>query len=63
MVQDQNELPGWFFEVNEVSAGVYQVRGTDRTGRSIEVTGTDVDALLMECKKAAIDLESSTKQG
>jgi hypothetical protein len=45
---------GWIFETEEVSAGVYRVRGTDRLGRSIEATGTDPDALLEKCKSDAV---------
>jgi hypothetical protein len=46
-------LPGWTFEVEEISAGVYRVRGVDRAGRSVEQTGTDPDAVLEECRRWA----------
>jgi hypothetical protein len=48
-----NELPGWYFMVDEVSAGVYKAYGNDRSGRRVEVTGTDPNALLEECKNYA----------
>ena len=47
------DLPGWSFEMDEVSAGVYRVRGVDRAGRSVEASGTDPDVLLEACKQAA----------
>jgi hypothetical protein len=47
------ELPGWFFELDEVSAGVCKVLGIDEIGRSIELTGTSPDLLLDEAKKLA----------
>lgn len=39
--------------VDEASAGVYKAYGTDKSGRRVEVTGTDPNALLDECKKYA----------
>jgi hypothetical protein len=44
------ELPSWIFDVEEVSAGVYKVRGVDRSGRIVEGTGTDPYKLLEECR-------------
>lgn len=43
----------WRFDVDEVSAGVYRVRETDRSRRSIEATRTDPDELLEQCKREA----------
>jgi hypothetical protein len=48
-----HELPDWVFEVDEVSAGVFHVRGVDHSGRSVEATGTDPDALLDDCRRSA----------
>jgi hypothetical protein len=53
MTEQNLKEAGWDFKIEEVSAGVYRVRGTDRLGRSIEVTGTDPDTLLEECKRDA----------
>lgn len=47
------ELPGWSFDVQEVSAGVYAVKGTDAVGHRVEMKGTDYDALINECREAA----------
>ncbi len=53
MSQQRLKEAGWSFNVEEVSAGVYRVRGADRSGRSVEATGTDPDALLEQCKRDA----------
>jgi hypothetical protein len=50
------DLPGWTFEVEEMSAGVFRVKGSDATGGSLEVTGTDPSALLEDCRRAAARL-------
>jgi hypothetical protein len=47
------DLPGWVFDVDEVSASVFHVRGVDQVGRSVEATGTDPDTLLAECRLTA----------
>lgn len=51
------DIPGWSFTIEEVSAGVYRVRGVDEAGRSVEATGIDPDALMEECKLSAARIE------
>jgi hypothetical protein len=51
-----DDLPGWTFHIDEVSAGVYEVVGRDARGRQVSSKGTDFDALLAECKSAAARL-------
>lgn len=53
------DLPGWTFEIDEVSAGVYSVRGVDEVGRSIAATGTDPDAVLSECRQSAAKIQAT----
>jgi len=53
---------GWQFDVEEVSANVYRVRGYDAAGRTVEATGIDPDQLLERCKKDAFDLLDATSQ-
>jgi hypothetical protein len=48
------ELPGWQFDLDEVSASVYEVIGEDRFGHRISAKGTDPDALLEQCRKEAL---------
>lgn len=55
------ELPGWTFDVDEVSAGVYRAVGVDGSGRSVQATGTDPDQLLDECRRAAMAVRGSSK--
>jgi hypothetical protein len=51
------ELPGWQFEVDEISAGVYKVCGKDKSGRNVEAIGVDPDTLIDKCKKSAMGIE------
>jgi hypothetical protein len=55
------DLRGWSFEVDEISAGVYKVRGVDEAGRSVEATGTDPDALLEDCKESAARIRDAVR--
>ena len=54
--------PGWYFAVEEVSVGVYKVHGSDESERRVEITGTDPEALLEECKKYAARIISQDKE-
>jgi len=47
------EIPGWKFEIDEISAGVYKVAGKDSCDRSVEKIGFDANAMLEDCKKYA----------
>jgi hypothetical protein len=48
------DLAGWHFDMDEISAGVYEVVGEDEGGHRVSATGTDLDALLDQCKNAAL---------
>lgn len=50
------DLPGWSFEINEVSAGVYEVIANDRHGRRFSDKDTDPDTLLEKCRQQAREL-------
>ena len=50
------ELPGWYFDADEVSAGVFTAKGWDLFGRAVEATGTDPDKLIEKCRKDAVEL-------
>ncbi|MHB8414481.1 MAG: hypothetical protein ACYDB1_03720 [Acidiferrobacteraceae bacterium] len=41
---------GWGFERDEVSAGIYEVMGTDAAGHRVSVKGIDLDAVIEEGK-------------
>ena len=62
MIINDDKL-GWEFHIEEVSAGVYQVRGSDEMGRSVEKQGTNLDVLLAECKEAAFNLSTGPGSG
>ena len=57
--------PGWQYEVEEVSANVYQVTARNVAGPKIEAIGTDVEQLLEECRENArrmsADLEAKMR--
>lgn len=56
------DLPGWTFEVEEVSFGMYEVYGRYDSGGVIRKTGTDPDALLTECQREAHDAFTRARQ-
>lgn len=56
MTTTYSETPGWRFFVEEVSMGIYQVKGTDGLGRTVERTGTDPNELLRQCKGDAMEI-------
>lgn len=53
-------LPNWTFDLNEVSAGVYQVIATHVTGCSIVAKGTELDKLVelatVDAQRMGIDV-------
>jgi hypothetical protein len=51
MVIKYSDFPEWSFDVNEVSAGVYEATATDSQGRRVQSKGTDVDLLIEEVKE------------
>jgi hypothetical protein len=47
------DLPGWSFDLEEVSAGVYEVVGSDQLGRVVSAKGTDLDEITIKCREKA----------
>ena len=43
MQKNDPECPGWSFEIDEISAGVYEIRAKDINGRSFSKTAVEVD--------------------
>ena len=43
------KLKGWYFKIEELSAGVYAVEGIDLSGRKVSRQGTDSDGILAMC--------------
>ena len=48
-----DRLPGWFFRIEERSAGVYEAEGVDLRRRSVRSEGTDPDRVLNDCVSMA----------
>jgi len=54
------ELPRWVFEVDEVSANVFQVIGTTKSGHQVSATGSDLDELIEQCRNDARNIEAAS---
>lgn len=50
-------LANWKFEVEEITAGMYRIRGTRNTGNQVERTSSDPECALVDCKRDAQKLE------
>jgi hypothetical protein len=61
MIKVHADLPEWSFEIDEVSAGVYEVTASDNRGRRFSSKGTDPDALLESCREQAMRLAQAGK--
>lgn len=49
-MQGFNDIPkGWKLSYQEVSNNVYEVQLTSETGLTVEMTGDDLDNLVMQC--------------
>ncbi|MCP5443153.1 MAG: hypothetical protein H6968_08985 [Chromatiaceae bacterium] len=55
------ELPKWEFELDEISANVYEVIGTDKSGHRVSSKGLDLEALIEQCKSDAREIEVAMK--
>ncbi|MDH3747712.1 MAG: hypothetical protein OER97_05855 [Gammaproteobacteria bacterium] len=49
----RGKTTGWFFRLEETSAGAWSIYGTDPWGRTISLSGTDQDDLLMRAEADA----------
>jgi hypothetical protein len=52
-----SDLPDWSFDIDEVSAGVYEVVASDKHHRQFSNKDTDLDALLERSRQQARELE------
>jgi hypothetical protein len=50
------EVPGWAFEVEETSASVYKVTGSDARGRTVSAVGENIETLLDQCRGHAAEI-------
>lgn len=49
-----DDLPGWLFEVDEVSAGTFIVQVSDSSGVRVELRGIDPEKLLTRCRDEVV---------
>lgn len=54
MKKTLEQLPGWEFDIEEVSAGVYRAIGRNGRGGQLSFTGEDPEVLLRQCISAAM---------
>jgi hypothetical protein len=54
-------VEGWYFKVEEISAGAYHAEGTDLWGRRVSCSGTDPDEALAICTGYALGLITQAK--
>jgi hypothetical protein len=53
-----DRVPGWFFRLEELSAGAWIAEGTDLWGRKVTQDGHDERILLESCCEAARRINS-----
>jgi hypothetical protein len=61
MKREFPELPGWSFEIEELSAGGYHITATAKSGRTFETRGPDLEALLAECRQEVAALSEQAQ--
>jgi hypothetical protein len=61
MKKEFPELPGWSFEIEAPSSGVYHITATEKGGRTFDMKGTDPDVLLSECREEAAALSEQAQ--
>jgi hypothetical protein len=57
------DLPGWSFDVDERSAGLYEVIASDRRGRRFSMIDADPWVLLERGHKEALEQEQRARKG
>lgn len=60
----KNLVEGWEFSVDEVSNGVYQIKGIDLWGHSVArtCTGLELEATLMLCATDAQEIKAALEK-
>ena len=58
-----SDLPSWEFDLDEVSAGVYEVIGRNKSGLCVQSKGIDLDVITEECIVEARKLEQQSTLG
>jgi len=55
------DLPEWSFELDEVSANVYEVFGTDKFGNIVSSKGIDLEEIIEKCKNNAKEIDAASR--
>lgn len=63
MKRSFQDLPGWTFEIEEVSANVYEIIGKDSVGHRVQLKGSDLDALLADARLSASKIRKASPRG
>ena len=57
------DLPNWTFWIDEVSAGVYNVKGKENVfGANLDLTGTNPEELLRQARETAFGIGLQTRR-
>lgn len=63
MKEEFLDLPGWHFDIREVSMNVFKVECENvRSGIKVSLVGLEVEELVEECKKKAKEIESKNSK-
>lgn len=54
MIEIFDDLPGWRFDIREVSAGVFRAAASGSHGEEWVEIDTDEDDLIQTCRKRAL---------
>ena len=56
--QVRGRVRGWFFRVDELPTGHWQVKGRNRHGQTVSCLGTDPEDVLKDAESEALVLSS-----
>jgi len=54
------DMPGWTFDLDELSVGVYGISVSDSTGRRYQAKGPDPDKLLRDAREWVARIQKRT---
>lgn len=58
MEKQFQDLPGWAFRVDEISANVYNIKGRNIVnGASLDLSGSDPEQLLERARRTALEMD------
>ena len=63
MQKNFQDLPNWTFWVDEISVGIYNVKGKNKVfGSNLDLTGEDPEELLQQARSAAAEMDRQTSR-